>query len=72
MPEILTSAEVLHEAVTDLIEKSECGLFEAVGVLEVVKAELTLASLAAEEDEAHDFAPEEIVGEFESDGVVGE
>jgi len=67
MPEILTSAEVLHEAVTDLIEESECGLFEAVGVLEVVKAELNLASLAAEEDEA-----EEVEGEFESDGVVGD
>jgi hypothetical protein len=67
MPEILTPAEALHEAVTDLIEESECGLFEAVGVLEVVKAELNLASLAAEEDEA-----EEVEGEFESDGVVGD
>jgi hypothetical protein len=67
MPELITPAEALHEAVTDLIEESECGLFEAVGVLEVVKSELTLASLAAEEDEA-----EEVEGEFESDGVVGE
>ena len=67
MPELITPAEALHEAVTDLIEESECSLFEAVGVLDVVKSELTLASLAADEVEA-----EEVEGEFESDGVVGE
>lgn len=67
MPELITPAEALHEAVTDLIEESECSLFEAVGVLEVIKSELALASLAANEDEG-----EEAEGEFESDGVVGE
>ena len=67
MPELITPAEALHEAVTDLIEESECSLFEAVGVLDVVKSELTLASLAADEVEA-----EEVEGEFESDGLVGE
>lgn len=72
MSELITPAEALHEAVTDLIEESECGLFEAVGVLEVVQSELTLASLAADEDESDDFASEEVVGEFEGDGVVGE
>ena len=72
MSELITPAEALHEAVTELVEESECSLFEAVGVLEVVKSELTLASLAADEDEADDFASEEVVGEFEGDGVVGE
>lgn len=62
MSEFITPAEALHEAVTELVEESECSLFEAVGVLEVV-----LASLAADEDEA-----EEVEGEFEGDGVVGE
>ena len=67
MPEIITPSEALHEGITDLVESSECGLFEAIGVLEVIKSELTLASLAADEDEA-----DEAEGEFESDGVVGE
>ena len=65
MSELITPAEALHEAVTDLIEESECSLFEAVGVLEVVKSDLTLASLSADEDD-------EVKGVFESDGVVGE
>ena len=67
MSELITPAEALHEAVTDLIEESECSVFEVIGVLEVIKAELTLAGLSADEEEA-----EEVVGEFESDGVVGE
>lgn len=67
MSEIITPAEALHEGITDLVESSECGLFEVIGVLEVIKSELTLASLAADEDEA-----DEAEGEFESDGVVGE
>ena len=67
MSELITPAEALHEAVTELVEESECSLFEAVGVLEVVKSELTLASLAADEDEG-----EEVEGESEGDGVVGE
>ena len=67
MSELITPAEVLHEAVTDLIEESGCSVFEVIGVLEVTKAELTLAGLSADEEEA-----EEVVGEFESDGVVGE
>jgi hypothetical protein len=65
MSEIITPAEALHEGITDLVEGSECGLFEVIGVLEVIKSELTLASLAADEDEA-----DEAEGEFESDGVV--
>jgi hypothetical protein len=65
----ITPAEALHEGITDLVESSEltcswCGLFEAIGVLDLVKTELKLAFLAADEDEAE--------GEFESDGVVGE
>jgi hypothetical protein len=64
MSEIITAAEALHEGITDLVESSECGLFEAIGVLDIVKTELALASLAADEDEAE--------GEFESDGVMGE
>ena len=67
MTEIITPAEALHEGITDLVESSECGLFEAIGVLEVIKSELTLASLAADEDEA-----DEAEGDFESDVVVGE
>jgi hypothetical protein len=59
----ITHVEALHEGITDLVENSECSLFEAVGVLEVIKSELTLVSLAADEDE--------VEGKFESDGVVG-
>jgi hypothetical protein len=59
----ITPVEALHESITELIEETECSLFEVVGVLEVVKTETTLASLA-DEIEAE--------GEFESDGVVGE
>jgi hypothetical protein len=57
MSEIITPAEALHEGITDLVESSECGLFEAIGVLEVVKTETTLASLA-DEIEAHDLVGE--------------
>ncbi len=63
MPEIITPAEALHESITELIEETECSLFEVIGVLEVVKTETTLASLA-DEIEAE--------GEFKSDGVLGE
>jgi hypothetical protein len=59
----ITHVEALHESITELIEETECSLFEVIGVLEVVKTETTLASLA-DEIEAE--------GEFESDGVVGE
>jgi hypothetical protein len=59
----ITPVEVLHESITELIEETECSLFEVIGVLEVVKTETTLASLA-DEIEAEE--------EFESDGVVGE
>ena len=51
MSELITPAEALFEALTDLIEESECGLFEAVGVLDLVKTELKLAFLAADEDQ---------------------
>jgi hypothetical protein len=60
----ITPAEALHESITELIEETECSLFEVIGVLDLVKTELKLAFLAADEDEAE--------GEFESDGVVGE
>jgi hypothetical protein len=63
MPAEITPVEALHESITELIEETECSLFEVIGVLEVVKTETTLASLADED---------EIEGEFESDGVVGE
>jgi hypothetical protein len=59
----ITPVEALHESITELIEETECSLFEVIGVLEVVKTETTLASLA-DEIEAE--------GEFESDGVVSE
>jgi hypothetical protein len=59
----ITPVEAFHGLLTELIEETECSLFEVVGVLEVVKTETTLASLA-DEIEAE--------GEFESDGVVGE
>ena len=59
----ITPVEALHESITELIEETECSLFEVIGVLEVVKTETTLESLA-DEIEAE--------GEFESDGVVGE
>jgi hypothetical protein len=50
-------AEQLHEAISELIAESECGLYEAVGVLEAIKHEVLLASLADGE---------------EGDGEVGE
>jgi hypothetical protein len=43
-------AEQLHEAIAELISESDCGLYEAVGVLEAVKHEVLLASLAGDED----------------------
>lgn len=72
MPEIISPAEALHEAVTDLVEQSECGLFEVIGVLDVVKAELILASLAADEDDADEDDADEEEESLEGDGVVGE
>jgi hypothetical protein len=53
----ITPAEALHESITELIEETECSLFEVIGVLEVVKTETTLASLA---------------DEIEAEGVVSE
>jgi hypothetical protein len=53
----ITPVEALHESITELIEETECSLFEVIGVLEVVKTETTLASLA-DEIEAHDLVGE--------------
>jgi hypothetical protein len=44
----ITPVEALHESITELIEETECSVFEVIGVLEVVKTETTLASLADE------------------------
>ena len=44
-------ADQLHEALVDLIGESECGLYEVVGVLEAVKHEVLLASLADEDED---------------------
>ena len=51
MSEIITPTETLYENITDLVENSECSLFEAVGVLDLVKTELKLVFLAADEDQ---------------------
>jgi len=53
----MTSAEQLYEAISAAISDSLCSLFEVIGVLELAKQELVLASF---DDEG------------EGDGVVGE
>ena len=65
--------EKLQEQILDLIAESECDLATANLALDLVKTELLLAHFDDDgDDEADDFAYEEVVGEFESDGVVGE
>jgi hypothetical protein len=51
-------AEQLHEAIAELISESDCGLYEVVGVLEAVKHEVLLASLAGEEEGEEDAEEE--------------
>jgi hypothetical protein len=57
----MTSAEQLYEAISAAISESLCSLFEVVGVLELAKQELVLASFDDDSD-----------GEEEGDCVVGE
>ena len=65
--------EKLQEQILDLIAESECDLATANLALDLVKTELLLAHFDDDgDDEADDFASEEVVGEFEGDGVVGE
>jgi hypothetical protein len=45
----MTSAEQLYEAISKAISDSLCGLFEVIGVLELAKQELVLASFDEEE-----------------------
>jgi hypothetical protein len=54
-------AEQLYEQISTAISESLCSLFEAIGVLELAKQELVLASFDDDSDD-----------EEESDGVVGE
>jgi hypothetical protein len=51
-------AELLHETIAELISKSDCGLYEVAGVLEAVKHEVLLASLAGEEEGEEDAEEE--------------
>jgi hypothetical protein len=56
----MTSAEQLYEAISAAISESLCSLFEVVGVLELAKQELVLASFDEDSDD-----------EQEGNGVVG-
>jgi len=47
----MTSAEQLYEAISAAISKSLCSLFEVVGVLELAKQELVLASFDEDSDD---------------------
>jgi hypothetical protein len=47
----MTSAEQLYEAISKTISESLCSLFEVVGVLELAKQELVLASLDQDPDD---------------------
>jgi hypothetical protein len=60
--------EKLQEQILDLIAESECDLATANLALDLVKTELLLAHF----DDDGDDEAEEVEGEFESDGVVGE
>ena len=63
--------EKLQEQILDLIAESECDLATANLALDLVKTELLLAHFDDDGDDGDDEA-EEVEGEFESDGVVGE
>ena len=60
--------EKLQEQILDLIDESECDLATANLALDLVKTELLLAHF----DDDGDDEADEVEGEFESDGVVGE
>jgi hypothetical protein len=47
----MTSAEQLYEAISKAISESLCSLFEVVGVLELAKQELVLASFDDDSDD---------------------
>jgi hypothetical protein len=57
----MTSAEQLYEAISKAISESLCSPFEVIGVLELAKQELVLASFDEDSDD-----------EEEGDWVVGE
>jgi hypothetical protein len=54
----MTSAEQLYEAISKAISESLCSLFEVVGVLELAKQELVLASFDEDSDEDEEEAGE--------------
>jgi len=41
----------LYEAISTALADSECGIFEAIGVLEMAKQELLMAALDESDDE---------------------
>jgi len=54
----MTSAEQLYEAISTDLSESLCSLFEVVGVLELAKQELVLASFDDDSDEDEEEAGE--------------
>ena len=57
----MTSAEQLYEAISAAISESLCSLFEVIGVLELAKQELALASF--DDDSGDEEEGYEVVGE---------
>ena len=47
----MTSAEQLYEAISTALSESLCSLFEVIGVLELAKQELVLASFDDDSDD---------------------
>ena len=54
----MTPAEQLYEAISIALSESLCSLFEVIGVLELAKQELVLASFDDDSDEDEEEAGE--------------
>ena len=45
------TAQKLYESISNILVESNCGIFEAVGVLEALKADLLTAALEYSDEE---------------------
>jgi hypothetical protein len=53
------TAQKLYESISNIIVESNCGIFEAVGVLEALKADLLTAAIEGEGEEEEGSGDEE-------------
>ena len=54
------TGQELYDTISHILVESNCGVFEAVGVLEALKADLITAAIEASDDEEEGY---EVVGE---------